>query len=251
VEWRVDELASRAGVSVDTVRFYQARGLLDPPRRQGRVALYSRLHLDRIAQVRALQAKGLTLAAIRRVVTGELDEVDEALVAAVAAGGARGGPEELFGLDELAARSGIPLPLLQAIEKEGLLVPRVVDGERQWSAADAEIARQGLRLLEAGLPLPEVLGLARRHHEAMRAVAEEAVALFDAHVREPLRTAGLAPDDAADRLVEAFHTLLPATTALVSHHFRRILLTVAQEHIESVGDDAERAAVSVEAGRLP
>jgi hypothetical protein len=101
------------------------------------------------------------------------------------------------------------------------------------------------------LPLPEILDLARRHHEAMRAVAEQAVELFDTHVRHPLRDAGLPEDAAAARLVEAFTTLLPATTDLVTHHFRRTLLAVAQEHIERVGAEAELEAVNREAARTP
>ena len=43
--------------------------------------------------------------------------------------------------------------------------------------------------------------------------------------------------------------LLPTITALVAHHFRRVLLAVAQEHLEPVGEDTELAAVSAEAGR--
>ena len=37
--WRVEELARRTDVSVDTIRFYQKRRLLDPPARDGRVTL--------------------------------------------------------------------------------------------------------------------------------------------------------------------------------------------------------------------
>ena len=33
-------------------------------------------------------------------------------------------------------------------------------------------------------------------------------------------------------MVEAFGELLPAVTQLVSHHFRRVLLETAEEHIE-------------------
>ena len=40
MEYRVEELAASAGVRVDTVRFYQGRGLLPAPRREGRVAFY-------------------------------------------------------------------------------------------------------------------------------------------------------------------------------------------------------------------
>lgn len=235
MDYRVDELAAAGDVSVDTVRFYQSKGLLPPPRRAGRVAWYGDEHLDRLDRIRRLQARGLTLAVIRRLLDGELDLADEALVTALA----EPPTTERLTLDELAARSGIPLPLLQAVEREGLLVPRR-DG---YTADDIAVAQAGLRLLEHGLPLPEILDLARRHHAAMRAVAEQAVELFDEHVRKPLRSAGLGDEEAAARLVDAFEQLLPATTSLVTHHFTRTLLAVAQEHIEKVGDPAELAAV--------
>jgi DNA-binding transcriptional MerR regulator len=257
VEYRVEQLAGRAGVSVDTVRFYQAKGLLEPPRRMGRIALYDDGHLHRLERVRALQAKGFTLATIRRLVRGELDAADEALVEAVTGRGAGAAAdeeaaEEFFDLDELGARSGIPVALLQAIEREGLLVGRRHHGGAAFTDSDVAIARSGLRLLELGLPLPEVLELARDHHARVRETAERAVQLFDAHVRQPLRAARAADldeDEAAARLVEAFSTLLPATVDLVRHHFRRTLLAVAQEHIEHVGADAERAAVAAESLR--
>ena len=245
---RVEQLAAAAGVSVDTVRFYQSRGLLDAPRREGRVAVYDDGHLERLGRIKELQGKGLTLATIKRLVAGELDAADEALVTAVGAEVEDEG--EPMTVEQLATASGIPLPLVQAVEREGLLVPRRVDGQPSYTRADVEVARAGLKLLEAGLPLPEVLDLARQHHAAMRAVAERAVELFDTHVREPLRNAGLEDEAAAARLVEAFNTLLPATTALVTHHFRRVLLDVAQEHIEHVGGEAELAAVHEEARRV-
>ena len=181
---------------------------------------------------------------------GELDAADEALIEAVAGEEGDGeAVEEFFDLDELAVRSGIPVALLQAIEREGLLVGRRHEGRPAYTPGDLAVATAGLRLLELGLPLPEVLELAREHHARMRQTAERAVALFDAHVRQPLRTAGLDEEDAAARLVEAFAVLLPATVDLVSHHFRRTLLAVAEEHIEHVGADAERAAVAAESQR--
>ena len=86
--------------------------------------------------------------------------------------------------------------------------------------------------MEFGLPLADLLALARDADQAMRGLAERAVELFDEHVRKPIRdTAG---DDAAaaQQMVEAFGELLPAVTALVSHHFRRVLLETAEDHIE-------------------
>ena len=243
MELRVDELAERTGTSVDTLRYYQGRGLLPAPARRGRIALYGQQHVDRVERIRALQAKGLSLAAIGRLLSGELDPRDEPLLAAVAGAGAgRTGPP--LTLAQLAEHSGIPLGLLQAAEHEGLIAP--VGGG--YSPADADAARAGLRLLELGLPLPELLALARRHHQHVRSVAEEAVALFDDHVRRPLQEGGLPAEDAARHLVEAFQAILPATVTLVRHHFERTLLAVATEHIEHVGAPDELAAIAAASG---
>src|SRR3974390_1040999 len=83
MDMRVEELAGRSGASVDTIRYYQAKGLLPPPRRQGRVALYDEGHVTRIERIRSLQGRGFTLATIARILAGELDAADEALVGAL------------------------------------------------------------------------------------------------------------------------------------------------------------------------
>lgn len=251
MEMRVEQLAAQAGVAVDTVRYYQASGLLSPPRREGRHGWYSHEHLERIARIRSLQARGLSLAVIKRLLAGELDAADEALAAAVSNDVAGGAPAEteFLTLEGVAERSGIPLPLLQAIEREGLLAPRRIGGQERYTAEDVEVARAGLVLLEAGLPLPEVLDLARRHHACVQQLAHDAVELFDTYVRHPIRNASFPEEEAASRLVDAFNRLLPATNALVGHHFQRTLLTIAQEHIERVGADAELEAVEVHAAR--
>ncbi len=247
--YRVEQLAAAAEVSVDTVRYYQSQRLLPPPRRQGRLALYGEEHVDRIREVRALQRKGLTLAAVRRVLEGRLGAADQDLAAAVAAVRAEEETEELLGLDDLAQRSGVAAPLLQAFERAGLRLGRSVDGLHRYSSADVEMVRLGLRLLDSGLPLPELLALARDHDEHVRAVAERAVELFDEHVRGRVRATAADDTEAALRLVTAFREIFPAVTLLVSHHFRRVLLDVAEEHIEKVGDRAEVAAAHAEARR--
>ena len=60
----VEQLASRVGMSVRTVRFYAGRGLIPPPRREGRNGYYGPDHLARLELVRELQAHGFTLSAI-------------------------------------------------------------------------------------------------------------------------------------------------------------------------------------------
>ncbi len=245
---RVEELAELSGTSVDTIRFYQKRRLLDPPRRDGRIAWYSAEHRERLARIRDLRLRGLTLALIGRIVRGELDPTDEPLAAAVAAE-ATDDHEAFLTIEELSEWTHVPIEMLETVVAEGFLVPRMHEGAPRYTADDARAMQAGLELMGTGLPMTEVLALAREHHERTRATAEHAVAMFDAHIRGPLRTSDLADSEKAQRLVDAFRVMLPAVTSLVEHHFRRVLLAVAQEHLESVGDANEIAAVTVEATR--
>ncbi len=200
MRYRIEELAARCDVTVDTVRFYQARGLLPRPDRDGRVAWYGDAHVERLDRIRDLKARGFPLAIIARLLAGELDPQEEALAVALTESlpGDAAEPEERLSLEELGERTGLGTTLLQALEREGLLVGRV-DGERPYTAADARTVRSGLALLEAGVPLSELLALARQHDEAMRAVAEHAVDLFVRFVRDPLRATSGSVVEASER----------------------------------------------------
>jgi DNA-binding transcriptional MerR regulator len=232
MRYRVEQLASTCDVSVDTVRYYQSRGLLDQPVREGRVAWYGAEHATRIREIRELQRKGLTLAAIRRVVSGELDPADADLAAAVVAARVDAAePAELLTLEGFSAQSGVPASLIQAVEREGIRLGRRVEGEERYTPSDIEMVRTALRLLEFGLPLSDLLELARETDTAMRGLAERAVELFDEHVRKPIRDTVADGASASEQMVEAFAQLLPAVTQLVSNHFRRVLLEAAEAHI--------------------
>src|ERR1700761_851556 len=71
-EYRIDELARLAGATVRNVRVYQDRGLLPPPRRDGRVGIYADAHLARLRLIGQLLKRGYTFATI-----GELFSVWE------------------------------------------------------------------------------------------------------------------------------------------------------------------------------
>ena len=230
----MEQLAATCDLSVDTVRYYQSRGLLPAPEREGRVAWYGPEHAERLAEIRSLQGKGLTLAAIRRVVSGELGAADADLAAAVASARGQEPDEngETLSLDEFSEASGVPASLIQAVEREGIRLGRRIDGVDRYTSADIELVRTALRLLEFGLPLADLLSLARDADTAMRGLAERAVDLFDEHVRKPIRDTASDDEGAAEQMVDAFRELLPAVTTLVSHHFRRVLLETAEDHIE-------------------
>jgi DNA-binding transcriptional MerR regulator len=232
VRYRVEQLAAACDISVDTVRYYQSRGLLAPPERQGRVAWYGAEHAARIRDVRSLQRKGLTLSAIKRVLDDEMGTPDGNLAAAVHAARGNGAEDELLGLEDFSQRSGVPASLIQAVEREGIKLGRTVDGEERYTPADIEMVRAALRLLEFGLPLGELLALARETNVAMVRLAGRAVELFDEHVRKPIRDTAGSDAAAASQLVQAFDALLPAVTNLVANHFRRVLLAEAEERLE-------------------
>ena len=231
MRYRVEQLAAACDVSVDTIRYYQSRGLVPPPTREGRVAWYDDRHAERIRQVRALRGKGLTLAAIERVLGDGADPGDADLALAVAAARGQRAEDELLTLDEFADRSGVPASLIQAVEREGIELGRVEDGETRYTAADIDMVRGALRLLDYGLPLGELLELASDTNEAMVALASRAVELFDRYVRKPIRDTADSEDAASAQLVEAFDALLPAVTNLVANHFRRVLLDRAEERL--------------------
>ena len=68
--WTLAELAEETGLAPRTIRFYIARGLLNGPAVAGRGAFYSTGHLETLEKIRKLQARGLMLADISRVLAG-------------------------------------------------------------------------------------------------------------------------------------------------------------------------------------
>ena len=69
-EYRVDELARAAGTTVRNVRAYQDRGLLPPPRREGRVGYYDDSHLARLGVIGRLLDRGYSLSNIAELIAG-------------------------------------------------------------------------------------------------------------------------------------------------------------------------------------
>jgi DNA-binding transcriptional MerR regulator len=228
MEYRIEELARSAGVAVDTIRFYQGKGLLFPPRREGRVTWYSNDHLDRLRRIKDLQQRGFTLTVIRRFLDGELEASDESLVAAVTSPAS---PQTLT-LDQLAERSGVAAPLLRSLQATGLLVPVEGGDEPLFPAEDLEAIGAGMKLIEAGVPIADLIEIGRDYAAATERVARQAVDLFDHHVRERIQSEGGNAEAAERRLLELFNELMEASGVLVRHHFQRTLLRAARDHIE-------------------
>ncbi|UXA16532.1 MerR family transcriptional regulator [Mycobacterium sp. SMC-4] len=63
-EYRLEDLARVSGVSARNIRAYRERGLLDPPRRVGRSALYDDYHLSQLNTISQLLRRGYNSAHI-------------------------------------------------------------------------------------------------------------------------------------------------------------------------------------------
>ena len=68
-------LASKGDVGVETVRYYQRRGLLAEPAKAGGIRRYGAEHVRRLRFIRSAQAAGFTLDEIGELL--ELDAVDD------------------------------------------------------------------------------------------------------------------------------------------------------------------------------
>ncbi len=226
MDYRVEELAKRAGVAVDTIRFYQAKGLVPRPERRGRVAIYGEAHLEALRRVRALGDQGFSLAQIGRVLEAErsgprAEPLLEALIA-------EGSGKRTYTRAELAAESGVPEALIRAAEAAKLVEPMTIEGETRFGEADLEMARAALGILGAGFPLDELLKLSIGHAQNVQAITERAIELFDTHV--------WTGDADENEVTGIFRALLPQVTRLVALHFQRTVVSRALERLEARDD---------------
>ena len=169
----------------------------------------------------------------------DLHAADEALVSALTSP-ADDGSEELLTRAEVAERAGVPAAVLEALEREGFRAPRVTEPEPRYAASDVDTVRAGVTLLEAGVPLGEVLDLARRFDAAIRPVTERAVDLFVRFVRDQAQGTAGSEEEAATRTLDAFRHMLPATGTVVAHRFRQLLLDSARDRLARELEDGDR-----------
>src|SRR5688572_16814463 len=66
-ELTIDDLAREVGLSVRNLRSHQARGLLPPPEVRKRVGYYGAEHVARVRLIQELQAEGMKLEGVKRL----------------------------------------------------------------------------------------------------------------------------------------------------------------------------------------
>lgn len=139
-EYRIDELAQLSGVSVRNIRAYRERGLLDPPRRVGRSAVYDDMHLGQLATINDLLRRGFNSAHIAEFFTSIRRGHDLANLLGLR--------EAIFG--HARTPQAVPTPMDADDAEARLLCERglaeVVDGELRFT--DPEVAEIVARSVE-------------------------------------------------------------------------------------------------------
>lgn len=243
-EYRIGDLAAEAGIPVRTLRYYQERGLLPRPRRQGRVGLYSRAHLERLRLIAALLERGYRLDGIEELLAaaGEGREVTELLGLERAAGAPWVEPGEVrLGRSQVAEVFGAQFTeevLAEAVELGYVRVEgeEVVHTSPRLLAATVELVR-------LGVPLKAVVAMGWELQAAFDRVAYGFVRLVRTHLLDPALSGAAEAPDGLDRLAEAVAALRPVARTVADEHFARAMdARVGTELAEVRADVRDRLA---------
>ena len=139
---------------------------------------------------------------------------------------------DLLTIQELSETSGISVTVLSMLVREGWLSPHATARGERFDRDDLGAVRAGMQLVEAGLPMAELLDLARKMDLAMDPLAEQAVDVFTRFVRDSVELESASSQEAADRLARAVDDMLPTTSALVGEHFRRLVIKHATRRLD-------------------
>lgn len=236
-EFRVDDLAREAGVSVRNVRVYQDRGLLPPPRREGRTAWYSEAHLQRLALIGRMLDRGYTFATIGELLTAASYgmRVEEVLVRDTLDVPPRS-PEAATVLDrddvaELLGHEDLDRHLEAALA-EGLLVPR---GKDRYAVINPRLVDAARLMRDAGVTGERMVEQAQRVRRDLDLIA----ARFVRMIAEPYLT--VTPADLDADAVARIAELVDRAGTTLSDVVTGLLAESMQNAVEStVGQLANR-----------
>jgi DNA-binding transcriptional MerR regulator len=229
--YRIDELAREAGTTVRNVRAYQDRGLIAPPRREGRVGIYNDTHLSRLRMIGQLLDRGYSLANIGELIDtlqrghdlGDLLGLGVALTTPWT----DEQPTSISVEDLYRMFGGVANPetLAEAV-KLGFIEP---DGER-FLVPSPRLLHAGAELFAAGIPLEAIMGVARQLRRDVDRIASKFVTLAATHLFDPYGDE-LPPPEDVPRLAELVQRLRPLAQMAVDAELARAMERHVQVHL--------------------
>jgi DNA-binding transcriptional MerR regulator len=215
--WRIDELAQRAALPVDTIRYYAREGLLIPPLKQGRNRLYGPEHLERLERIRHLRDQRFSLAAILAIV-----DVD------------RPGLEGLFttagrehSLSELTELSGVDADLVSGLREVGLLPDPAEFGGDTYDDTDLAVLRAIGELRTIGMTPEILLALARIYVDHFSALQQDVLDMLSGRANPAWDAEELV--SVQSQLTANAQRLMPAINQVLNYVHQRTLQRLTLE----------------------
>lgn len=235
----IGQLARRTGMTVRNIRAHQTRGLLPPPEVHGRTGYYNEDHVARIEMTREMQAEGLNLEAIRRV----LESADGSSREIVDFARALRAPfedetPEIIEAEELAANWGAEVVDPELIRRGSELgvLRELPDGRIE--VISPRLQRAGAALVELGVRPEAALDTADKLHKQAEGVARIFIELFVKEIWDPFQSAGRPEADWA-KVREAFDRMRPLASDALLAMFQ---LTMAEQSERSAENTLRVAA---------
>ena len=238
-ELTIEQLAHETGMSVRNIRNHQTRGLLPPPEVRARTGYYGLAHVERLRLIQEMQAEGLKLSAIERLVGGEGDWAERfaglrrAITAPFGTEAA-----EIITLAELEQRFG-PMEgntksLLKA-QKLGVLINL---GDGTFEVPSPGLLRAAEEVVGRGVPLAAALSVLEKARRNAESTARAFVRLFMDELWKPFDAAGQ-PDEQWPQITDAIEQLPALATEALVAVFQQ---TMASEIEDAFGKALEHQA---------
>jgi len=238
---RIDELAVEAGVTSRTIRDYQARGLLPPPRLEGRTGWYSPEHLARLELIADLQERGFSLAAVKATLDawaqgndlqGLLD-LEQLLLAPWGDAEHQGRQMPVTELMErFSFLDDLPGAISKAVES-GLLEPQ----DDHFLAPAPVILEAAEDLLRLGMDLDDLLDLLAQTQQDTQRIATRFVERVAPQVIRQLDEEGVAA------ALDTVRRLRPYALGAVRAVLDASLRTAIEARLDQLGIDIEEQGV--------
>lgn len=237
-EFTVDELASRAQMTVRNVRAYASRGLIDAPRLAGRTGYYNREHLQRLLLIRQLLERGFTLAAIERAVQNTPhNAAGHTLDLMTILDLPEEGDAEVMPREDLAALAGVERDDALIESLVGLGLVEKLDGDRV-RLVDPAVVRAGANAVLLGLAPETVISLFPVLKTHLRSITDTFVREVVAELIQPFLDAGM-PEDDWPRIISLVESLLPiasqVTLGIFRSEFRKSIDVEVGEQVTGLG----------------
>ena len=202
----IDQLAQRTGMTVRNIRAHQSRGLLPPPQVRARTGFYGPEHVARIELVKELQADGLPLELIKRMVEQTAGS-DAALLRFARGVREPFGTEEaqVVELEQLDDLFGPAPALLDKALQLGIVRGL---GPGRYEVVSPRLAEAGAELTALGVAPDQALEVVAKLRRLTDGAARTFVELYLEAVWKPFDRAGR-PEERWDEVQESMERLRP------------------------------------------